>query len=179
MPMIWRTVLILYSLLLIFISGVALSTALGGLQLSYYIELALATTQNQIILIAVAVLLIGFALWVIVVSLKKKPKPQSVTVTDGVLGQVLITIPAIKVIIMKAVKQVEGLKEIKTDVKNTTNGLTVQMRVLINPDYNVPELSQNIQKTVKEHLHDIGGLSATDINVLIDDFYAHSKPAND
>jgi uncharacterized alkaline shock family protein YloU len=49
--------------------------------------------------------------------------------------------------------------------------------MMINPEVSVPEMSQSVQTIVKEHLETIGGLTVSQVRVLIDDFGNANKPA--
>jgi len=114
----------------------------------------------------------------LVSGLKYENKPDSIIVDSSLAGQVSITVPAIKVIIMKAVKKVDGVKEIKPAVSTSNDGLVVYLHTAINPDYNVPEMSKSLQQIVKEYLENIGGLQVSQVKVLVDDFSNSNKAVN-
>ncbi|MDD3878807.1 MAG: alkaline shock response membrane anchor protein AmaP [Syntrophomonas sp.] len=171
----WRPVLVIYNFLLLFLAGVVVVAAVGRAEPLDFINQALSTPQNRVIVGTVAIIVIAVALVMIVSGLKYESKPDSIIVDSSLAGQVSITVPAIKVIIMKAVKKVDGVKEIKPAVSTDNDGLVVYLHTAINPDYNVPEMSKSLQQTVKEYLEDIGGLQVSQVKVLIDDFSNSNK----
>ncbi|ABI67895.1 alkaline shock response membrane anchor protein AmaP [Syntrophomonas wolfei] len=174
----WRPVLLVYNLLLLSLAGVVVVAAMGRAEPLTFINQALSTPQNRVIVGIVAIVVMAIALVMLVSGLKYENKPDSIIVDSSLAGQVSITVPAIKVIIMKAVKKVDGVKEIKPAVSTSNDGLLVYLHTAINPDYNVPEMSKSLQQTVKEHLEDIGGLQVSQVKVLVDDFSNPNKAVN-
>ena len=79
---------------------------------------------------------------------------------------------------MKAVKRVEGVKEIRSAVKDSPEGLIITMHMMINPEHSVPEMSKNVQTAIKESLETIGGLTVAEVRVLVDDFAVAPKSTN-
>lgn len=177
MSALWRIVFFLYNLLLLLLGTVMVAAAMGRHEPLDYINLVLSTPENRIILGAAGILLIVLAVLCVFSSLKREPRAKSVIVENNVSGEVSITIEAVKTIIMKAVKKVEGVKEIKAVVSSGNNGLSVYLHMMINPEYSVPEMSTKIQDIVKEYLEDIGGLQVDEIKILVDDFGTAGKTA--
>ncbi|HBQ26722.1 MAG TPA: alkaline shock response membrane anchor protein AmaP [Syntrophomonas sp.] len=169
MNSVWRFLLFLYNLLLIILSGLLIAAAIGRPEPLKYIEIALSTTQNRIIMGVTGVLLLTLGIYVFISTIKLQPRVKSVEIDHSLAGEISITIPAIKLIIMKAVKKVEGIKEIKPTVNSRPDGLEVYLHMMINPDIGVPELSKNVQDAVRKYLEDIGGLKVAEVKVLVDD----------
>lgn len=175
---IWRAVLFLYSLLLVAAGALALVLAVGRSEFMNYFAMVMSNSQNRPVITGVAAVLLLLGLITLFYSLKpnkEEPKMKTVIVTEGLDGQVSMTIPAIKVIIMKAVKKVEGIKDIKATINSKPEGLDVLLHTMINPDYNVPEMSERIQTAVKQQLETTGGLKVFSIRVLIDDLGPSAK----
>ncbi|MDD3268452.1 MAG: alkaline shock response membrane anchor protein AmaP [Syntrophomonadaceae bacterium] len=172
----WRLVLFIYNLLLASLAGVAVAAAAGRPEPLYYIELALSTPQNRVVLGTVAILIIAVALFLLFSGLKRASKPdETILVKSELNGQVSITVPAIKLIIMRAVKKVEGVRDIRPAVSNAQDGLVVYLHMMINPEHNVPEMSRKLQEVVKQYLEEIGGLQVSEVKVLVDDFNVAQK----
>jgi len=169
MNSIWRLILFLYNLLLIILSGLLIAAAVGRPEPLQYIEMALSTSENRIITGVVGVILFTLGIYVFISTIKLQPRVKSVEVDRSLAGEVSITISAIKIIIMKAVKKVDGIKDIKPVVSNGRDGLEVYLHMMINPDVSVPELSKNVQDVVRKSLEDIGGLKVAEVKVLVDD----------
>lgn len=169
----WRFVLFLYSLLLLALSSVAIVAAIGRPEPLDYITLALSTPTNRIIVGLVAIVFFVIALLSLISSVKVGKsviKPDSITVQSTLVGQVSITISALKVIIMKAIKKVDGVKEVKSSVINGSQGLIVELHIMIDPELSVPETTKSIQNIVKKYIEEIGGLPVEEVKILVDDF---------
>lgn len=175
---IWRIVLFLYSLLLAATGALALVLAMGRNEILDYFTIFMSNSQNRMAIAGGAVVMLVLGIITLIYSLKsEKPEPKvtSVVVAEGTDGQISMTIPAIKVIIMKAVRKVEGIKEVKTTIKSKPEGLDVLLHTMINPDYNVPDMSEKIQTAVRQNLETVGGLKVFSIRVLIDDLGPSAK----
>ncbi len=175
---IWRLVIFLYSLVLLAVSGAALVAAMGMKNiLIRYIDLAYATPQNRMIAGVIAIIIAVIAVSTLLSSLKRSKGTKNLIVVKGLMGDIVMSIPAIKVIISKAVKKIEGVKDVESTVKYKTSGLFVTLHTVINPEMSVPELSQDLQNVVKEDLEVIGGLQVAEIKVFIDHAAAVTKTA--
>lgn len=177
MAHIWRLVVFLYSILLLGLSGIAIIAAMGRPEPLSYLNLALSTPQNRIVLGVIAIALLVIALLSLFSSLKIQTRPSSITIQNTLVGQVSITVPALKVIIMKAIKKVEGVKEVKSSVSSDPQGLIVNLHIMIEPELSVPDTTKSIQNIVKQYIEEIGGLPVAEIKILVDDFGTTNKPA--
>ena len=183
MPVLWRVVLFIYNLLLLIVAGSVVMSAFGMGQPLAYINAAFATSQNRMMAGVVGIILVVLAIILLGWGLKFKRSAQSLvivlmagTVIDSNLsGEISITVPAIKTIIMRAVKKVEGIKEIRPVVSNRPDGLQIYLHLMVNPDYSMEEMGQSIQKVVKEYVEKIGGVQVAAVKILVDDFKAERK----
>lgn len=171
MPASWRLMVFIYNLLLIFVSGSLVALAMGYRQPLLWLETLLATPQNRLLTGIVAGLLVIIGLYLLIAGLKRD-KPRTMTVQEGPLGDVSMTIPAVKQIIMKAARNVEGLREVRPEVEYTSSGVSIRLHLMINPDYKVPEMTEALQNQVSRYLEEIGGLQVAEIKVLVDDIAA-------
>lgn len=165
-----RFLFFIYNLVFIVLAGAAIGAALGWDKPQGYITLALSTPQNRISVGLVAVVFLVIAVIMLTTSLKFESQPRSVVVRSALTGDVSITVSAIKAIIMKAVRKVEGIREIEPSISNSPEGIKVYLHVAINPEYSVPEMTKDIQAIVKQYLEEIGGLDVAEIKILVDDF---------
>lgn len=164
-----RLILFIYNLLFLAVAGVSLAAAVNRPEPLNYIQWALATAESRLIVGIGALLLLAVTLAVFAAIFKREPRLEQVVVKQGLQGEIAITVPAIKVLIMRAIKQIEGVRDIKPDVAQSVEGLIIKLHMAVNPELSVPELSQQIQSTVKQYLQDIGGLQVYEVRVLVDD----------
>lgn len=170
-----RFMLFLYNLLLLALAGIFLAAALNRPEPLAYLQSALATPESRLMVGIVALLLLAATLAVFLYMFKKGPSLEKVVIKQGLQGEIAITVPAIKVLIMKAIKQVEGVRDVRSRVSQSAEGLIINLHMAVNPELSVPELSQQIQSAVKQYLQDIGGLQVAEIRMLVDEFSANGK----
>lgn len=167
-----RFVLFLYNLLLLALAGIFLALAMNRPEPLAYLQSALSTPGNRLAVGVAALLLLAATLAVFLSLLKKEPGLERVIVKQGLQGEIAITIPAIKVLIMKAIKPVDGVRDIRSGVRQTAEGLIVNLHMAVNPELSVPDLSQQIQSAVKQYLQETGGLQVAEVIMLVDEFPA-------
>jgi len=167
--------LFLYNILLLLIGGTVVAIASGWQEALVYLNWVFSTSQNRFAAGGIGVIIVVLGVIGVIGSLKRRAVPQSITIENGFNGQVSISFAAIKVIIMKAVKQVEGVKDIRTSLKSSPEGILVTLQMMVNPELSVPELTRSIQQMVKDYLQNIGGLQVAEVKVLVDDFSTAEK----
>lgn len=180
MASIWRVVVFLYSLILMALAGITVIAALGRPEPLAYINMALATPQNRIIVGVVAIAVFVITLISLLSSFKldnKKSASASFTVQNTLTGQISITTPAVKAIIAKAIKKIEGVKGVKSALENGAEGLIVNLHIMISPEQSIPETTKDIQDIVKKHLEEVGGLPVAEVKIVVDDFGTSNQPA--
>jgi uncharacterized alkaline shock family protein YloU len=172
MPLVWRMALIIYNLIILLIAAGTICIAVGVSEPLSYINAVFATQENRMAAGGVAVIVLIVTMIIMGMLFKRKRPVDSVIVESNLSGQVSITVPAINAIIMKAVKKIDGIRDIRPVVTNSQNGLLIYLHMMINPERNVPEMSQAIQSIVKEYIEKIAGLQVSEIKILVDEFNA-------
>ncbi len=172
MPIIWRLLLSIYNILLLLVSGAILAASISAFDPLPYLQTAL-NDQNRLPTGLVALLVLLLAMVFLIQSWKTlESEDEGIIVREGLLGQVTMTDEAIKLLVMKAVRQLEGIKDIRPEIKKDKSGLTVKLHMMINPELNVPEVTTATQKIVKEQLENVGGLQVNEVKIRVDDFKA-------
>jgi len=159
------------------LGAILAAAALGLISLTAYWEGLFAAVQNRLILGSAGIIIVVLALVVFVAFFKPAPREDAIIIENVLAGQIAMTEAAAKVIIQKAVQKVEGVKETKTYIENQSQGLIVNIHMMINPDLSVPNLSKQIQEVIKEDMLNIGGLKVEAVKVLIDDLNSSRKTA--
>jgi len=170
----WKSIMALYNLLLIGLSAIIIALALGNTEPLQWINQIFGTVQNRILSGSVGIILALVGI-ILLVRLFSSEQETEIVVQDSIAGKVVMTVPAIKQIVLKAVKQVEGVREIKPEVANGRNGVVVSLTLMVNPDYKIPEMTAQVQEKVAKLLEEVGGLKVAEVRIKVDDFAA--KPA--
>ncbi|MGE5418133.1 MAG: alkaline shock response membrane anchor protein AmaP [Acidobacteriota bacterium] len=171
MSAVWKLIMSLYSLLIIALSFVVAAVAVGFKQPLKSLEGISNNQDARIIAIVVAVFFFFIAFNILIKSLSATSTSETkILIQDTANGSVVITIPAIKQMIMKAVRHVEGVREVKPEVGSNKSGLVIYLTVMVSPEYKLPELTATIQVKVRDHLEQLGGLTVASVEVTVDDF---------
>lgn len=97
-----------------------------------------------------------------------RSKPARVTVIhETSLGKIKITIPALEHLVLKSAQSVQGVREVKPLLKRDENGVSIELKVQIMPDINIPGITENLQRTVREYLLKTTGTNVKDIKILV------------
>jgi len=171
-----RLLLLVYNLALLFIAGLLIASAVGEVNPKPYVDLAMSTSQNRFILgIAGVIICLLSMIGMVKAIFGGSKKPVTVPIEGSSIGNIDITVPAIIVMVMIAVKTIKDVREVKPKVRKSSNGLVIELHMMINPEHIVPEMSINVQNAVKNHLEELGGLRVASVKVLVDDFLSPDK----
>lgn len=134
------------------------------------LKLLLSATQRTDTSIALwtslaLLIIIGFRL--IYACIKRAPIPKAV-VHELKLGQVHITLPAIEGLVTKAVRNIDGIKEVKPQIIPTPTGIEIVLKIIVTPDINIPQISEQIQQNVKDYILEVTGITAQNVKVLVE-----------
>ncbi|MDD4169036.1 MAG: alkaline shock response membrane anchor protein AmaP [Desulfotomaculaceae bacterium] len=110
-------------------------------------------------------------LWVAV----RRPggKDRHVILAESALGQVNISLQAIESLVVKVVGQVNGIREVKPKIVSDPQGVGIQVRAVVTPDINIPEVSSEIQQRIKERVFEVTGVTVSSVKVFIENIAAH------
>lgn len=107
-----------------------------------------------------------FSFLFLVKSFGKRPVKFSV-LHETDLGQVNITLSALEQLILKGSGNVSGVREVKPSLKLTAAGISLLLKVQVIPDINIPQVSSDLQKTVRDYLLQTSGTSLNEIKVQV------------
>ncbi|MGI9951537.1 alkaline shock response membrane anchor protein AmaP [Moorellaceae bacterium AZ2] len=168
MPLYERVLLALYSLII-----AALTLALVGISAGWSMpldlyELSLTRLDYRVVGGVAAAVMFFLSLRFFVVSLQTKtPKIEQALIHQGEAGEVTISLPALENLVVRAARQVKGIREVKPRLKILPEGVTVTLEVHVLPDQNLPNMAQNLQETVRNYITDVTGLESPEVRILI------------
>lgn len=84
------------------------------------------------------------------------------------LGQVRISLNALETSVIRAAKDVVGVKDIKVKILRNGDNISVILKVSVMPDIAIPETTDDIQKNVKSYVEKITGIKVNEIKVIVD-----------
>jgi len=100
---------------------------------------------------------------------------RHVIVAESALGQVRVSLQAIENLVVKVAAQISGVRDVKARIVSVPQGVGIQIRAVVTPDINVPEVSTEMQQRVKERVFEVTGVNVSSVKVFIENISAH-KP---
>lgn len=84
------------------------------------------------------------------------------------IGEVRISLESIESIALSATKRVKGIANTKASVTMLEDKVTINVKVEILPDVNIPLATEEMQKEVKNLVESISGITVSEVKVIVD-----------
>lgn len=176
MGIIDRIVMTIYTLSLAIISGLMVVVAIlpDWLKPHVWIEQALGTTRGK-----VSIGLVGAAFFVVSVRLilfafTRRGGGQPV-VHETSLGEVRISLDAVENLVKKVARNIKGVRDIKAIITHGKDGLRAELTATISPEVSIPEVSEEIQSTVRQYVKRVVGAEMAEIRLEVDNIAADGR----
>ncbi|NMB39121.1 MAG: alkaline shock response membrane anchor protein AmaP [Firmicutes bacterium] len=140
----------------------ALTTWGSSVLIDWLVSLKYAKLDG-ILLIIILLLLAAYLIMMIFSSFKSERRS---IVRSTELGDIRINAQTIIGLVDKAVKEIEGIKDV--DVRlHEVEPLKVEIGLQLLPDYHIPHLTESIQLEIKNYLQNTVGVETDVINILV------------
>ncbi len=169
-----RLLLVVYALVLVALSLLALIMAAGWTTPIDYLQFAFSHTNTRWAVGIVSALLLLVGLNLLFVNFHRRPGLPSV-VHHTELGEIRVSITALENLVHRAARKVAGVKEIKPRIRPTGEGVMVLLEAVFLPDQNIPEISQQLQQQVKDYLQEAAGLDIIEVKVMVQNVSHEAK----
>lgn len=120
-----------------------------------------------------------FGAWSIYPFFTGRQKEATTSITEGDLGQVEITIDALKNMIRGIATQQDEVENVKTEIKAGEEGVHIILSGQVPPSVVIPEVTARLQRLVKSYIEDTTGVNVLDVKVLIENVYEKDKKSRD
>ena len=77
-----------------------------------------------------------------------------------------ISITSIQGLVAQAAREIPGVTDVSVAVTDSES-LRVRLDIQVLPGHNIPQLSEELQKTVKDYLNSTVGISAEEVQVFV------------
>jgi uncharacterized alkaline shock family protein YloU len=175
-------IFVLFLVIIIFVSAVFFSFSLkpftlGNLlfRVNHYYNVIYYNLLSQIILGLIAVLL--FVLAVYLIWRKEQYKVENLSIAQKTaFGEVKISINSLKRLVLQVVRKIGEIKEVKTQINLLKTGdINIDLHLSVKQDVNIPELSEKIQKRLKDYLLETSGIEVKEIKIHIDKIFYNNE----
>ena len=118
-------------------------------------------------LVALIIIILGAAL--LTAGLRKKAEDATGTINQFTnLGELRISFKAIESMILRSSRKVKGVRDTKTKITSTEQGLVIYLKVKVLPDLKIPPLVEELQHVVQQHIEEICGAAVSEVKVFVE-----------
>ncbi len=171
-----KFLLVLLLLFILALSFLCLGVAMdyiGGERIVHYAQLLTdGYVYNRLIMggIGLVLLIIALRLFIAMGRRETAPKekaPTSTLLSAGENGTAYITLAALDSLVQRHCRGNQRIKECESSVQAMQSGVAISLKLQVLPDTVIPELSAQLQHSLKEYIETISGISVTGVDILI------------
>lgn len=123
-------------------------------------------TAVPFIVVCVVVLLIGVRLFYISVRTGAGSNVPSIDQRTE-FGDIRISLDTVENLALKAASRSRGVKDLRARIKIGSAGIEIVIRSIVDGESPIPELTEEIQRTVKSHVEEITGIPVAGVSVYV------------
>ncbi|AZR73539.1 hypothetical protein BBF96_09160 [Anoxybacter fermentans] len=162
-----RLSLFILTILFLFLTFVIAIYAFGWLPRVYLPLLLESTYQNlQIGLVSLVLFLLGS--WLLQSFISTSNQSVQTIVQENEMGEVRISISALKDLIEQLVLDQPGIKNVKTKFDIKKQIFNIYLKLTVTTNANIPTLSKELGEMVSEYLLKVVGLKVDNVMVMVD-----------
>ncbi|MGE5559903.1 MAG: alkaline shock response membrane anchor protein AmaP [Chloroflexota bacterium] len=171
-----RIVLELMVIGLAILAAMAILMAIGWWMPLDQLQMALSAANGRWLVGLIGlVYLIGSARFIWYGFARRRYPSQTLT-QDTELGEVRVSLGAVESLVKKVAHQVRGVRDIRAWVgKNSAGGIDVEITVVVSPESNIPSLSDQIQTSIRDYVHNVVGVTVGQVKVLVENISNESR----
>jgi len=169
-----RVVLTLYTFFLTVFSILVILTSLGWGYPLALLNANLETTPGRWGTGIVSAVLLTASLRLLYLGFRKRKGSQTV-VHETPMGEVRVSLDAIEDLIRRVGRQVQGVRESRARVTCSPSGLKVVVKLGVSPDVSIPQVSDELQTTIKDYVKNVVGVDVSETQVLVETISTESK----
>ncbi|MCR4397432.1 MAG: alkaline shock response membrane anchor protein AmaP [Firmicutes bacterium] len=169
-----RVVLTLYTFFLALFSLTMLCVSLGWSYPLALLGTSLGTVSGRWATGLVSLVLFSASLRLLYAGFRRRRGSQSV-VHETPMGDVRISLDAVEDLVKRVGRQVSGVRDVKARVASGSAGLRVLVRLTASPDISIPQMSDELQTTVKNYVKNVVGVGVSEVQVHVDTITAESR----
>lgn len=82
-------------------------------------------------------------------------------------GDIRISFETVENLALKTASRMKGVKDLKARVHIAETGLEIVLRMIVDGEHSIPELTEEVQRSVKSHIEEITGIPVASVSVYI------------
>lgn len=173
--LVFRILLALYSIIVLFCAGVAVALLLGWTYPLKMLSVFQADPSSRWGAIAISGFLVIVSFQLIAYAMSRQ-REQKIIIDETRLGRIEIAASAIENLIRRAARQVRDVREVKPVLRYEQEGLGLFLHLSVNPEAHLPSVTQEIQQIVREHLEERAGVRVLQVDVRVENVSVEPRP---
>lgn len=171
MKIIEKVILVIYSIIMIVLASVCCLLIFRWINVSSINEFINCVLNNNIlsnIILVISIIFILASIKCIFFLSKKSDYYKDNLLLKNEDGKLVITKVTIENLVNNVIKEFVCVQEVSTKVKfNKENNIVINVILLVKEQTNITELSNNIQRKIKDTIRKVSDLNAQEINIKI------------
>lgn len=106
----------------------------------------------------------GAVFWLV---LPRSGGPRATAVTETELGEVAVSLDAVRGLVIRAAREVPGVKDVNARVESGESGVDVLLELTVLPEHRIPELGEAVQRQVESQVKGFLGVNVTAVRVAV------------
>lgn len=129
-------------------------------------ELGHSVKDTTTVIVVSAIVLI-IALRMLYISLRASRSSAPSIDQRTSYGDVRISLETVENLTLKAASRTKGMKDLKARVQVSDAGIELAIRAVVDGDTSIPDLTEEVQRIVKEHVEEITGIPVASVSVYV------------
>ena len=84
-------------------------------------------------------------------------------------GEVRISLQTLESLADRAARLVRGVNDLKTKVRPVEAGIRIAVRITVDPDLDIPQITASVQQKVKDYVETTAGVTVQNVIVYVND----------
>lgn len=126
-----------------------------------------SSSTIRLTIIIVAAVLFLISLRFIFISLSRSNQNVQSIDQRTEFGDVRISLETMENLALKSTAKHRGIKDTRVRVNATDAGMDIVLRVVVDGEASIPQLTEDVQKSVKEYVEDITGIPVVNVSVFV------------
>jgi len=99
--------------------------------------------------------------------LPRRGGPRATAVAETELGEVAVSLDAVRGLVVRAAREVPGVKDVNARVESLESGVNVLLELTVLPDHRIPELGEAVQRQVESQVKGLLGVHVRTVRVAV------------
>lgn len=165
-----KFLLFVYSLVVLALCGIGLIVAFELLALAavqqFFVDMYTAGNLKYTA-IGIGAVLFLLSLRFLYLSLRRSREHSGSIDQRTEYGDIRISLETVENLALKSAGRVRGVKDLRARVRVDGSGLDIQLRSVMDGEQSIPQLTEDMQRNVKEHVEEVTGIPVAAVTVFV------------